>query len=51
MAGISTTAKVKSATISARIIRANGKVEDLGVISRSSKEGILKRIIKKLRGK
>jgi hypothetical protein len=43
MGTISTTARVKSATISAKVIRADGSVEDLGVIA-STKVSILDRI-------
>ena len=44
-------AKTGKATISARVWRAKEqKWEDRGVIARSPREGILKRIIRKLRG-
>ena len=42
-----TFAKTKKATISARIIRADGRVEDLGVIWRT--KGRLKNIIDKIK--
>ena len=43
MAAISATARVKSATISAKVIRADGTVEDLGVIA-STKVSIIDRL-------
>jgi hypothetical protein len=45
MTAIQNISKVKETTISAVITRANGRVENLGVIS-TTKEGPLKRIAK-----
>lgn len=36
-------------TISARVIHADGTIEDLGIISRSKDEGSIKKFVKKLR--
>ena len=46
MSNITARAGIKEATISAVITRADGTVEDLGVIARMRKESIFRRVIK-----
>ena len=38
-------AKIRGGTISARVIRADGRVEELGVIARVRRQNIFKRLI------
>ena len=40
---------ISSVTISARVIRANGTIEDLGEIASTEKKNIFQKLIKKVR--
>ena len=49
MAGLTAKDKISEATISARIIRADGTIEDLGVIAEMKKESLFRRLLPKLK--
>ena len=49
MAGLTAKDKISEATISARIIRADGTIEDLGVIVEMKKQSSFRTLLSKLK--
>ena len=49
MAGLIAKDKISEATISAKIIRADGTIEDLGVIAEMKPESFIKRLFTRLK--
>ena len=49
MAGLIAKSKLGNSTISARIIRADGTIEDLGVIAEMKKQSSFRRLLSKLK--